>query len=90
MGRDFGAGGRGQDGVRRLLKQFHAICRCHKRKGFGALIHNNIDGRANNIFNGVTTLEAYMTNQPDFRTLPVNLPEEELKNPTMAVMDGER
>ena len=44
----------------------------------------------NNIFNGVTTLEAYMTNQPDFRTLPVNLPEEELKNPTMAVMDGER
>ena len=44
----------------------------------------------NNIFNGVTTLEAYMTNQPDFRTLPVNLPEEELKNPTMAVMDGGR
>ena len=40
-----------------------------------------------NIFNGNTALETYMTNQPDFRTLPVSLPEDELKNPTMTVMD---
>ena len=58
------------------------------RKGEKYMYPRPILYTVNNYINGETQLEAYMINQPDLRTMPVDFPSDELRNPTMAVMDG--